>query len=141
MPSCRFIRRCWCTVAIASTLAGFSCGDCVETPSISSITPTNAVVGSLGLELIVNGNHFQRNSTVNWNGMARGTAFVNGHQLKATIAAEDLATATMVKVTVFSPPQSQSVTFGSSAASSASASTTADCAGGTSQALNFTVSP
>jgi len=42
-------------VAIASTLSGFSCWDCVETPSISSITPTDAVVGSPKLELIIKG--------------------------------------------------------------------------------------
>jgi hypothetical protein len=128
-------------LAIACSLSFFSCGECVETPSIASITPTNATAGSSALVLVVNGSQFQRNSIVEWNGTARATIFVNGHQLTTTIPAEDLAAPAAVKVTVFSPPESQPVTFGANATSSATSSVKADCAGGTSNVLDFAVSP
>jgi len=139
--SSKSIPRCSCILAIACSLGCLSCGDCVETPSISSIAPTSATAGSPALVLVVDGNQFQRNSTVEWNGTGRATIFVNGHQLKTTITAEDLAAPAAVKVTVFSPPQSQAVTFGSNATSSATSSVKVDCAGGTSNVLNFAVNP
>jgi hypothetical protein len=129
-------------VVIAMTFGALSCGDCVETPSVASIAPSNAVAGSSGLVLIVNGNHFRRDSVVNWNGTARVTTFVSGHQLNAAIGAGDLAAPALAEITVFSPPQSQPVTFGSNTASSTtSASMKADCVGGTSRALSFAVNP
>ena len=129
-------------VVIAMTLGALSCGDCVETPSVASIAPSNAVAGSAGLVLIVNGNHFRRDSVVNWNGTTRATTFVSGHQLNAAIGAGDLAAPALAEITVFSPPQSQPVTFGSNTASSTtSASMKGDCVGGTSRALSFAVNP
>lgn len=131
-----------CAIAIACCVASVSCGDCVQTPSVSSITPATAAVGTPGIELVINGNHFQRNSTVNWNGTARATTFVTGDQLKAAVTAEDLAAASVAQVTVVSPPQSQPVTLSTNApTSSASSSMTADCVGGTSRATNFVVGP
>ena len=87
------IQRCSCALAIACSAGCFSCGDCVERPSIASTAPKSATVGSPTLVLVVNGDHFVRNSSVNWNDAARPTTFVNDHQLKANISAEDLATA------------------------------------------------
>ena len=131
-----------CAVVIACCVASVSCGDCVQTPSVSSLAPATAAVGTPGIALVVNGNHFQRNSTVNWNGMARATTFVSGDQLQATVTAEDLATASVAQVTVVSPPQSQPVTLSTNAKTSAAASSmTADCVGGTSKATNFVVGP
>lgn len=129
-------------LTIAFGLGCLSCGDCVERPSIVSITPASAVVGAPDLVLIVNGNDFQPNSTIDWNGAARTTTFVNGHQLKTTILSSDLAMPATVKVTVFSPPQVQTVTFGTTnSGSSALASLNADCAGGISNAHAFAVGP
>jgi len=131
-----------CAIAIACCMGSLSCGDCVQTPSVSSITPANAAVGSPGIELVVNGNHFQRNSVVNWNGTARATTFVNGDQLQAAVTAADLATASVAHVTVSSPPQSQPVTLSTNATTSSATSTmTADCVGGTSRTMNFVVGP
>src|SRR5215472_2227519 len=107
------IQRCSCALALAWSFCCFSCGDCIERPSIVSTAPTSAIVGSPGLVLVVNGDHFVPNSSVNWNDVARPTTFVNDHQLRANISAEDLAAAALVNVTVFSPPQSQPVMFGS----------------------------
>jgi hypothetical protein len=138
----RVIQRLSCVVAIASSFFCCCCGDCVETPSIGSITPNNAAAGTPQVVLVVTGNHFQRNSVVNWNGEPRSTTFVNGHQLSAVVSAADLATPAVVKVTVFSPPQSQPVMFGTDSKSSSSTSSmTVDCAGGVSGALHFDVNP
>ncbi|MGA8441347.1 MAG: IPT/TIG domain-containing protein [Candidatus Sulfotelmatobacter sp.] len=139
--SSKAIQGCSCTLAIACSLGCFSCGDCVEAPSIASITPSSTTAGSPELALVVNGNHFQRDSIVNWNGTARATIFVNGHQLQTTITAEDLAAPAAVEITVFSPPQSQPVTFETNATSSATSSVKVDCAGGSSNVLNFAVNP
>jgi hypothetical protein len=131
-----------CALAIAFGLGCLSCGDCVQRPSIVSITPTNVATGAPDLVLTVNGNDFQRNSTIDWNGAARATTFVSSHQLKATIPSSDLAMPATVKVTVFSPPQVQPVTFGTTTSgSSAGASLNANCAGGTSNVHAFAVSP
>jgi hypothetical protein len=137
----KLIQRCSSILATACGLGCFSCGDCVETPSLASITPTSATVGSASLILVVNGNHFEHNSTIEWNDTALLTTFVSGSQLKATVTAEDLVTAADVKVTVFSPPQSQPVTFETIATSSASSSVKVDCAGGASNVLSFAVQP
>jgi hypothetical protein len=130
-----------CVLAIAFSFSCFSCGDCVQTPSIASVTPTSASVGTTSLVLVVNGYHFQHNSTIEWNDAALPTTFVNDDQLKATVTAEDLATVAEVKVTVLSPPQSQPVMFSTNATSSAASSVNVDCAGGTSNVLNFAVHP
>jgi hypothetical protein len=67
------------------------------------------------------------------------------HQLDAAISAQDLAESTVVQVQVFSPPQSQPVTFGNNntAVNPLSANTNstvhADCVGGNSGVMNFTV--
>jgi len=136
------VQRCLCAVAIVGC---FSCGDCVETPSIASIAPTSATAGSTELVLVVNGNDFQRNSTIQWNDASRGTTFVNSHQLTATIPAADLVMPAVAKVTVVSPPPSRTVTFGAPTAapttSSAPNTVKMDCVGGTSNALNFAINP
>ena len=136
---------CLCAVVIAGSFGALSCGeDCVQTPSISSIAPNSAPTGSPGLDVVVEGNHFQRNSTILWNGVARTTTFVSGHELHAFIPSEDLVAPGTSQITAFSPSPSQEVTFGNSAPtpiSSTAASMQADCVGGTSKALPFTIAP
>ena len=127
---------------LAGCLFSFSCGDCVRTPSVSSIQPNSAKTGSGGIVLIVNGNDFGRTSTVQWNGTNRMTTFVSDHQLQTNLTAEDLATAMTSTVTVFSPPQSQPITLGSGGSSTGpSSSMTADCVGGTSASASFVIQP
>lgn len=67
------------------------------------LVPGVAAPGTAGLTLTVNGTGFVSGSVVNWNGQPRTTTFVNGSQLTASIAAEDLAAASTATVTVFSP--------------------------------------
>jgi len=128
-------------VVIALTVGCVSCGDCVRRPSLSSISPTSVLAGSSGPRLTVNGADFQRNSTVEWNGSVRPTTFVSSHQLVATISASDVALPGLVQVSVFSPPQASPITFMTGSTSPGGASLNVDCAGGTSNNANFTISP
>jgi hypothetical protein len=142
LPAHKTMQRCSCALAIGLGLGCLSCGDCVQRPSIVAIAPTTAATGTPDLVLIVNGNDFQRNSTIDWNGAARTTTFVSSHQLKATIPASDLAVAATVEVTVYSPAQVEPVTFSTEASgSSTGGSLKVDCAGGTSNAHGFAVGP
>jgi hypothetical protein len=72
-------------------------------PVSSSLSPASAVAGGAGLTLIVNGSGFVASSVVRWNGATRTTTFVSATQLRAAIAAADLATARTVSVSVFTP--------------------------------------
>ncbi len=72
-------------------------------PVASSLSPAGATSGSAGLTLTVNGSSFVASSVVRWNGADRPTTFISVTELRATIAAADLATARTVPVTVFTP--------------------------------------
>jgi len=72
-------------------------------PTLSSISPTSAPVGSAEFTLTANGSNFISSSVVKWGGSNRTTTFVSATQLTATIPASDLATAGTVQVTVFNP--------------------------------------
>jgi hypothetical protein len=72
-------------------------------PTITSISPTSAILGGAGFTLTVNGTNFVSGSTVNFNGNARTTTFVSATQLKAAILASDIATAGSSNVTVTNP--------------------------------------
>jgi hypothetical protein len=87
-------------------------------PVLSTISPTTAVAGSGQLTLAVTGSNFVPDSTVNWNGQALATTYVDTNDLTAVIPASDLATGGIFPVTVNSP----------------------DSPGGTSAPISFTVS-
>jgi len=69
-------------------------------PSIASLVPASAAIGSGGLTLTVNGANFVNASQVLWNGSARTTTFVSDTQLTATIPASDINFAGTFRVTV-----------------------------------------
>jgi hypothetical protein len=71
----------------------------INQPLVPDATPP----GGSGFMLTVNGTGFVAGSVVNWNGSARTTAFISSSQLKATILASDIVTATTASVTVFNP--------------------------------------
>lgn len=73
------------------------------TPSISSLSPNSAAVGSGAFTLTVNGAGFVNGSVVRWNGSDRATTFVSTTQLTATVLAADVQAAGSFPVTVFSP--------------------------------------
>ncbi len=89
------------------------------TPSVTSLTPVSAAAGSAAFTLTVNGSNFVPGAVVNWNGSARSTTFVNSTQLTAQITAADVANQGIAAVTVTNPAPG----------------------GGTSNSLNFTVTP
>ncbi|MGH9838638.1 MAG: beta strand repeat-containing protein [Blastocatellia bacterium] len=89
------------------------------TPSVTSLTPVSVAAGSAAFVLTVNGSNFVPGAVVNWNGSARSTTFVSSTQLTAQITAADVANQGIAAVTVTNPAPG----------------------GGTSNSLNFTVTP
>jgi len=87
-------------------------------PTISSISPDNAVMGGAAFTLTVAGTGFVATSQVEWNASAVTTAYVSDTSLTAQIPASDLATAGTASVTVVNPTPG----------------------GGTSSAASFTIS-
>ena len=88
-------------------------------PAMTSISPSRAMVGGAGLTLTVTGTEFVTTSIVMWNGVARPTTFVSATQLRATIAAADIAAVGTASISVLTPPPG----------------------GGTSSSLPFTIAP
>src|SRR5580658_162157 len=83
-------------------------------PTITSISPTSKTEGGVKFTLTVNGANYVSGATVNWNGAALVTKFVNSSQLTASVPATDIATAGTVQVTVSDPSPggtSSSATF------------------------------
>ena len=92
-------------------------------PAISSLSPTDAVVGGGDLDvsggfftLAVFGSNFNSNSTVNWNQSGRPTTFISATQLTAQITTADIsvigpATVTVVNQGLGRSLVSNSVTF------------------------------
>jgi hypothetical protein len=68
--------------------------------SLTSVSPANAAAGGGGFTLTVNGSGFDPTAVVRWNGADRTTTFVSGSQLRAAIAAVDIAPAGTAQITV-----------------------------------------
>src|SRR5580700_1290998 len=87
------------------------------TPTITTISPNSAVAGGAAFTLTVNGTNFVAASMVNFGGSALATTFVNSTQLTAAIPAASIASTGTPAVTVTNPAPN----------------------GGTSKAINFTI--
>jgi hypothetical protein len=72
-------------------------------PTVSSISPTNALAGSQGLVLEVEGTNFISTSVARWNGVARPTTVVSSTLLSIEISPSDIANAGTNNVTVATP--------------------------------------
>src|SRR6185437_9424520 len=72
-------------------------------PTVTSVSPSSAIVGGQGFTLSVNGSNFISNSVVQFNGTARTTTFVSSSQLQISLTAADIATAVLNKVAVSNP--------------------------------------
>ncbi|MGA8982201.1 MAG: IPT/TIG domain-containing protein, partial [Candidatus Acidiferrales bacterium] len=72
------------------------------TPTITSVTPTDATAGGIAFTLTVTGTNFIPQSVVDWNGGARATTFKSATSLSAAIQASDIATAGTAEITVVS---------------------------------------
>jgi YVTN family beta-propeller protein len=86
-------------------------------PTITTITPNSTVAGAAAFTLTINGTNFVAASTVNFGGSTPATTFVNSTQLTAAIPAASIASTGTPAVTVTNPAPG----------------------GGTSKAINFTI--
>jgi Calx-beta domain-containing protein/IPT/TIG domain-containing protein/uncharacterized protein DUF4214 len=73
------------------------------TPTLGSLSRNSATLGDPAFTLTVDGSDFVNGSVVKFNGSNRPTTFVNGNQLTAQIAANDLQAAGVFLVTVANP--------------------------------------
>jgi len=72
-------------------------------PVLSGINPSSAVAGGAGFTLLVVGSNFLSSSVVNYNGVARQTAYLNAQQLSIAISIGDIANPGMATITVTNP--------------------------------------
>jgi hypothetical protein len=87
------------------------------TPTITTISPNSAAAGGAAFMLTVNGTNFVASSMVNFGGSAPATKFLSSTQLTAAIPAASIASTGTMAVTVTNPAPG----------------------GGTSSAMNFTI--
>jgi len=90
-----------------------SVGVGLRAPSLSSIVPSSALVGSAGFVLTLKGSNFRAGAKGQWNSVDRTTTFVSATELHVTIPATDVATAKSIAVRVVNPDgqPSGSLTF------------------------------
>ncbi len=72
-------------------------------PTLTSLGPNVAAMGSPDINITVNGKNFVNGAVVYWNGEPRATTFVSATQLQVNIPASDLAFAGNASVTVSHP--------------------------------------
>jgi hypothetical protein len=84
-------------------------------PVVRDLSPSWATEGTPGVTLTVEGRGFVAGSVVQWNGAPRATSFVDSRRLRAVITTDDLASARIATVNVFTPApgggRSQSARF------------------------------
>src|SRR5258707_59967 len=122
LKSFRFFSTVICALAVLCACGGsgspiLSLPQPNPMPAISTLVPSSAASGSPALTLTVSGSDFVAASTVNWDGVALATSYVDASHLTATVPASDLTTVGAANVTVFNPTPG----------------------GGTSSALTFTI--
>ena len=72
-------------------------------PTISSISPTNAMAGTKGVVVIAFGTNFLSSSVMRWNGKSLVTAFVSSTELIAAVPDSYTTTSATASVTVYNP--------------------------------------
>jgi len=93
-----------CTLFFCATISVTALAQNNPVPFINQpLVPGATTPGGPGFTLSVNGTGFASGSSVDWNGAALITMFVNQSQLTATIPASDIATAATASVTVTNP--------------------------------------
>ncbi len=101
--------------------------------TISSLNPNSAPAGGAAFIVTVSGSGFLNGSTVEWNGSALPTTYVNGNQLTASVSTALIATVGGATVTVASPggAASNPLLFAISSAGNLFISTTSPLPAGT----------
>lgn len=74
------------------------------TPALTTLTPNNALAGSAGFTLTIDGTGFFAGSVVRWNGSDLTTQLGSSTRVTATIVAARIASPGTANVTVFNPP-------------------------------------
>jgi len=97
-------------------------------PVITQLVPNTANAGDPGFTLTVNGNTFNSDAVINWNGSKQTTTHMTGSQLTATVPASAIAAAGTIAVTVTNPGHASGGIYGAGGTASA-----------TSTPMNFTV--
>ena len=94
--------------------SGFTVEIANPQPSISSVSPFSATVGSPGFTLTVNGIGFNSSSRLFWNEVERATTLVNYNRVTAAILASDTVSSgsARIRVTNPAPGGGQSNVFG-----------------------------
>ena len=86
-----------------SAAIAFAIDPIAPVPAITSLEPPGAFAGNPAFDLVVTGTGFVQGATVQWNGADRVTTLVSATQVKAAIAAVDVATPISVPITVTNP--------------------------------------
>ncbi|MCU1308278.1 MAG: hypothetical protein JWN45_2973 [Acidobacteriaceae bacterium] len=81
-------------------------GDVGPVPSIASVSPSGAIVGSHNQYIHLTGSNFNAGSVVRWNGEDRTTSLIDSNTLVAAISTADLASPNTAVITVFNPGSS-----------------------------------
>lgn len=91
-------------MAAVALFCGCGSGSYNPTPAITGLFPNAVTAGSQSFTLYLNGNGFQVNTTVQWNGVDRPAVFNNQtDQLAVTILAGDVANPGSGQLTVTNP--------------------------------------
>lgn len=69
-------------------------------PAITALNPNTVTAGAAGFVMTVTGSGFTADSTVRWNGSGLATTFIAVNELRANVAAADVAAAGTFSVTV-----------------------------------------
>jgi len=72
-------------------------------PTITSITPTSAIAGSLPFSISASGNAIATGAVLNFNGAAKQSTVPNAQTILATISTADIATPGIVQVSITNP--------------------------------------
>jgi hypothetical protein len=72
-------------------------------PTVSSLSPGNAIAGSAGFVLTATGTGYNATSVIKWNGTALPTTYLDSTQLNASIPASYIASSASIPVTVTTP--------------------------------------
>ena len=73
-------------------------------PSISQSSPTSVVAKTTPIPIIVNGSNFMTGAKVLWNGKPLATTYLSSSQLQVTPTTTQLASASLVQLSVSNPP-------------------------------------
>jgi hypothetical protein len=93
----------WPTVALTNAPNTWALTLLGTLPSIHSLDPYTATVGSAAFDLAIVGSNFVSGTVALWNGTPLPTTVVDSEHLSATLSADQLSTAALAIITVQSP--------------------------------------